>query len=142
IQGLKIRVEENPAHIATMKALGASATPLPWGEVLTALSTGLSDGQLNAPGISKSFKLWEVNDYTTWSGHIFNSQSWMVSEKWFQSLPDEYKNIILHSAQEAIKIGHGIAALQAIDGWNISCEEFDDCYILPESEKQKMAEIA
>src|SRR5690606_25152594 len=32
IKGLRIRVEENPAHVATMKALGASATPLPWGE--------------------------------------------------------------------------------------------------------------
>ena len=31
IEGLKIRVEENPAHVATMRALGASATPLPWG---------------------------------------------------------------------------------------------------------------
>ena len=52
IKGLKIRVEENPAHVATMKALGASATPLPWGEVMTALSTGLADGQFNAPGVT------------------------------------------------------------------------------------------
>jgi TRAP-type C4-dicarboxylate transport system substrate-binding protein len=58
LKGLKIRVEENPAHVATMKALGASATPLPWGEVLTALGTGLADGQFNAPGVSLSFKLW------------------------------------------------------------------------------------
>jgi tripartite ATP-independent transporter DctP family solute receptor len=142
IQGLKIRVEENPAHVATMKALGASATPLPWGEVLTALGTGLADGQFNAPGVSASFKLWDVNDYTTWSGHVFNSQSWMVSEAWFQSLPDEHKAIIVDSAQEAIKMAHGISALAAVIGWQESCEQFDECIILADDEKQKMADVA
>lgn len=142
IQGLRIRVEENPAHVATMQALGASATPLPWGEVLTALGTGLADGQFNAPGVSKSFKLWEVNDYTTLSGHVYNSQSWLVSEAWFQSLPEEYRQAIVLAAREAVRIGHGIAALQAIDGWAVSCEEFDECYVLPAEERRRMAEVA
>jgi tripartite ATP-independent transporter DctP family solute receptor len=142
IQGLKIRVEENPAHVATMKALGASATPLPWGEVLTALGTGLADGQFNAPGVSASFKLWDVNDYTTWSGHVFNTGSWMVSEAWFQSLPDEYKAIIVNSAQEAVTMAHGIAALAAVIGWQESCEQFEECIILADDEKQKMADVA
>ena len=142
IKGLKIRVEENPAHVATMKALGASATPLPWGEVLTALGTGLADGQFNAPGVSTSFKLWDVNDYTTWSGHVFNSQSWMVSESWFQSLPEEYQAIVVDSAREAIGMAHGVAALQAVVGWQESCAEFEECVILADEEKQKMAELA
>jgi TRAP-type transport system periplasmic protein len=142
IKGLRIRVEENPAHVATMKALGASATPLPWGEVLTALGTGLADGQFNAPGVSSSFKLWDVNDYTTWSGHVFNSQSWMVSEAWFQTLPDEYKAIVVDAAQEAVKMAHGIAALSAVIGWQESCENFKECIILAEDEKQKMADVA
>jgi TRAP-type transport system periplasmic protein len=142
IKGLKIRVEENPAHVATMKALGASATPLPWGEVLTALGTGLADGQFNAPGVSASFKLWDVNDYTTWSGHVFNSQSWMVSEAWFQSLPDDYKAIIVDSAQESIEMAHGIAAFFAVVGWQESCEHFKECIILADDEKQKMADVA
>ena len=142
VKGLKIRVEENPAHVATMKALGASATPLPWGEVVTALGTGLADGQFNAPGVSKYFKLWEVNDYTTLSGHVYNSQSWLVSDKWLHSLPQEYQDIIVKAAREAIEIGHGIAALQAIDGWQASCEEFEECYVLPAAEREKMADIA
>ena len=142
IQGLKIRVEENPAHVATMKALGASATPLPWGEVITALSTGLADGQFNAPGVSLAFKLWEVNDYTTWSGHVYNSVSWMVSETWFQSLPDDYKAIIIRSAREATKMSHGFATLAAVQGWAESCKQFKECHILAADEKAKMAAIA
>lgn len=142
IEGLKIRVEENPAHVASMKALGASATPLPWGEVITALSTGLADGQFNAPGVSKTWKLWEVNDYTTLSGHVYNSQTWLVSDEWFQSLPEEYQKAIVTSAREAIAIAHGISSLAAIEGWEASCKEFDECYVLPEAERAKMADIA
>ena len=142
IKGLKIRVEENPAHVATMKALGASATPLPWGEVLTALSTGLADGQFNAPGVSLAFKLWEVNDYTTWSGHVYNSISWMVSEKWFQRLPTNYRRIVVESAREAVQIAHGIAVLAAVKGWDASCKKFKACHILTQAERDKMAAIA
>lgn len=142
IKGLKIRVEENPAHVATMKALGASATPLPWGEVLTALGTGLADGQFNAPGVSLAFKLWEVNDYTTWSGHVYNSISWVVSEKWFQSLPPKHREALVEAAREAVQISHGIAVLAAIKGWEASCKNFKKCHILSQPEKDRMAAVA
>jgi len=142
IKGLKIRVEENPAHVATMKALGASATPLPWGEVITALNTGLVDGQFNAPGVSLAFKLWEVNDYTTWSGHVYNSVSWVVSDKWFKKLPENYQKAVLESAREAVQVSHGIAVLAAIKGWEASCKNFRKCHILTQAEKQAMAAVA
>lgn len=142
LKGLKIRVEENPAHVATMKALGASATPLPWGEVLTALGTGLADGQFNAPGVSLAFKLWEVNDFTTWSGHVYNSISWVVSEKWFQSLPLKHRQAIVEAAREAIQVSHGIAVLAALKGWDASCKHFKKCHILAPAEKARMAALA
>ena len=142
VEGLRIRVEENPAHVATMKALGASATPLPWGEVITALSTGLADGQFNAPGVSLAFKLWEVNDYTTWSGHVYNSISWMVSEAWYQSLPDDYKLVVIQAAREAVAMAHGFSVLAAVQGWATSCSEFKECHILAPEEKAKMADLS
>lgn len=142
IKGLKIRVEENPAHVATMKALGASATPLPWGEVLTALGTGLADGQFNAPGISLAFKLWEVNQYTTWSGHVYNTISWMVSDKWFKALPPRHQQVIVEAAREATQVSHGIAVLAAIAGWDASCKKFKQCHILTQTERDKMAAVA
>ena len=142
IKGLKIRVEENPAHVAIMKALGASATPLPWGEVVTALGTGLADGQFNAPGVSLAFKLWEVNDYTTWSGHVYNSVTWVMSEKWFRKLPPEHQQAVIESAREAVQVSHGIAVLAAIQGWEVSCKKFKKCHILTQTEKNAMAQVA
>jgi TRAP-type transport system periplasmic protein len=142
IEGLIIRVEENPAHVATMEALGASATPLPWGEVLTALATGLADGQFNAPGVQRAYRIWEVQDYTTMSGHVYNSLTWLVSERWFQELPEDYRRIVVDAAREAVQVSHGMAALQAIIGWEDSCREFSECHILAAEERERMAEIA
>ncbi|MDF2094842.1 TRAP transporter substrate-binding protein DctP [Aquibaculum arenosum] len=142
LEGMNIRVEENPSHVATMRALGASATPLPWGEVVTALETGLADGQFNAPVVNTSFNLYEVSDYTTMTGHVYNSQSWMVSETWYQSLPDDYQRIIVQSAREAIQLAHGASGALATAAWQESCEKFDDCYIMPADERQRMAEMA
>ncbi len=125
-----------------MKALGASATPLPWGEVLTALETGLADGQFNAPTVNTTYKLYEVTDYTTMTRHVYNSATWVVSETWYQSLPEEHQQAIVQSAREAIEMSHGIAAGLATAGWQTSCEKFEECYVLPAAEREKMAALA
>lgn len=142
LKGLKIRVEENPAHIATMKALGADPTPLPWAEVATALTTGLADGQFNAPGVNDIFRLYDVTDYTTWSGHVYNTMTWFVSDAWFQNLPRNYQEVVIRAAREAVMIGHGVAAQISIVGWVNSCKKFKECYILPDDEKARMKAIA
>ncbi|MDN3526688.1 TRAP transporter substrate-binding protein DctP [Halomonas sabkhae] len=142
LEGLNIRTEENPAHVATMKALGASATPLPWGELITALETGLADGQFNAPVINTTYGLDEVTNYTTLTGHVYNSASWMVSETWYQELPEEYQRIVTSAAREAVQLSHGASAMLATASWQESCELFEECYIMPVDERQRMAEIA
>ena len=142
IKGLRIRVEENPAHITMMKSLGASATPLPWGEVQTALATGLADGQFNAPGVNDIFKLAEVTDYTTWSGHVYNTVTWVVSEKWFSQLPKGHQEAIVRASREVVAMGHGIATQISVVGWVNSCKNFKECYILPDEEKAKMRALA
>lgn len=142
LKGMNIRVEENPSHVAIMDALGASATPLPWEEVQTALGSGLADGQFNAPVVNTAFNLYEVTDYTTLTGHVYNTQTWLVSEDWYQALPEEYQRIITTSAQEAIKLSHGTAGALATASWKKSCEVFKECYIMPAEERQRMAEMA
>ena len=141
LKGLKIRVEENPAHVTIIKALGAIPTPLPWSEVPTALTTGLADGQFNAPGVNDAFKLYDTTKYTTWSGHLYNTVSWFVSDAWLKTLPMDYQKVIVKAAREAVSMGHGIAAQASVVGWANSTKNFKEAYILPESEKKKMREI-
>lgn len=142
LEGLNIRTEENPAHVAVMRALGASATPLPWGELITALETGLADGQFNAPVLNTTFNFDEVTDYTTLTGHVYNSAPWMVSESWYQELPEGHQRAIVTSAREAIAMSHGLAGALATASWEESCQRFEECYIMPDDERERMAEIA
>lgn len=142
LEGLNIRTEENPGHVAIMKALGASATPLPWGEVITALETGLADGQFNAPVLNTTFNFQEVTDYTTLTGHVYNSAAWLISEDWYQELTPEQQEAVVTSAREAIEIGHGMSGALATASWQESCEIFKECYIMPAEERARMADIA
>ena len=50
LKGLKIRVMESPLMVGTLNAMGASATPMAYGELYTALQQGVMDGAENAPG--------------------------------------------------------------------------------------------
>lgn len=51
LAGLRIRVQESELYMDLVKALGASPTPIAWGEVYSALQTGVVDaGENNFPG--------------------------------------------------------------------------------------------
>ncbi|WP_188074510.1 TRAP transporter substrate-binding protein DctP [Pusillimonas sp. ANT_WB101] len=141
-KGLNIRVEQNPAAVEIVKSLGANATPLSWGEVQTSLATNLVDGQYNAPGTNAAFKLWDVTKYTTLAGLVYNTTTWLVSEKWFASLPENYQRIVVHAARESVFLGHGVAARVSLSGWQESCKHFTECYILPAEERAKWKAIA
>jgi TRAP-type C4-dicarboxylate transport system substrate-binding protein len=83
-----------------------------------------------------------VNAYTTWSGHLYNSISWVVSEKWFQKLPPEYRRIVVEAAREAVQVSHGMAVLAAVKGWEASCKRFKACHVLSAAERERMAALA
>jgi len=142
LDGLKIRVEENEAHMTIMRALGAAPVPLPWSELQTGLATGLVDGHFHAPGVNDIFKIHDVADYTTWSGHVYNTITWSVSEAWFSQLPRDYQEIIVVAAREAVTLAHGVAAKITIVGWENSCRAFKECHVLPASERERMRSLA
>ncbi len=109
-KGMRIRTEENPAHMAVMNALGASAVPMAWGQVATSLATKVAHGQFNAPSIIAWAKMWETQKYVTFLNHIYNTLTWVVSEKWFKAQSPEHQGHIVRAAREAIIYTRGIAA--------------------------------
>jgi tripartite ATP-independent transporter DctP family solute receptor len=108
LEGMRIRTEENPAHMAIMNSMGASAVPMAWGEVATALATKTAHGQFNAPSILVWAKLWETQKYVTMLNHIFNTTTWVVNDKFFKSLSPEHQAIVLRASREAILLSRGL----------------------------------
>ncbi len=116
LSDIKMRDLEHPGKLAFWKALGVSATPIPWEELYISLQTGVVDGQSNGFGIISWAKLWEVQKYATLLKHYYGSLSWFVSEKWFQKLPANYQEIVVQAMDEAKWAGRGVVALKNITG--------------------------
>lgn len=91
MDGLKLRVQANPVHIQSFKALGANPTPVSWAELFTALQQGVVDGTENPFENITAGRLYEVQKYLTLSGHIFEMGMWMVNENWYQDLPEDIR---------------------------------------------------
>lgn len=135
--GLRIRTEENPAHIAMIEALGARAVPLAWGDVVTALASGVAEGQFNAPSVNNYAKFWEVTDYTSWIPFVYNTAVWTVSDVWFEKLPEEYQEIIIATAYEAIQVARGVDTQRSTLYWVDDAVHYEDTYMpTPEVQEQ------
>ena len=62
---MKIRVQQSDLWVALLQAMGANATPMPYGEVYTALKTGIVDGAENNWPSYDSSRHFEVAKYYT-----------------------------------------------------------------------------
>ena len=71
LKGFKIRLPVAPYLIALFKHLGASPTPINFGEVYSALQTGLVDGQENPLILIDTAKLYEVQKYCSMTNHVW-----------------------------------------------------------------------
>lgn len=100
MKGMKIRCMENPIHIATFKAMGANPTPMSFSELYTALAQGTVDGQDNPVVLTYSSKFYEVQDYYSLTGHIFAVAPLVVSETFFQALPEEYQKVVMEAGKQ------------------------------------------
>ncbi|MDK2794595.1 MAG: hypothetical protein PWP75_1224, partial [Caldanaerobacter sp.] len=104
LKGLKIRVMESKVMIDTINAFGASAVPMPFGELYTALQQGVVDGQENPMNLIYSQRFYEVQKYLSLSGHFYYPRQYIASEMWWNTLSDDHKKIIAESAKEACDI--------------------------------------
>lgn len=100
VQGMKIRTPENPVILATMEALGASPSPLPWPEVYMALQQKAFDGQENPVPIIYVHKLYEVQKYLSITNHIYEPMPLVISENFWKGLTEEQQKIIQKAAIE------------------------------------------
>lgn len=95
MEGLKIRVQSNQLHIAVFDALGAAATPIAYTELYTSLQQGTVDGQENPVVNVLDMKFYEVQPYFTRTNHLVGTTAIVISEPFFQSLPEDVKQVLL-----------------------------------------------
>lgn len=99
-KGLKIRVPETKTVMDTIGALGASPVPMPFGDVYTSLQQGVIDGQENPLSIIWASKLYEVQKYLSLTGHIYSPVVIMISDQFYNSLPEDLQKIVVDAFEE------------------------------------------
>lgn len=101
MKGLKIRIPEAPYYVRAMQLLGANPTPVAWGELYTALQTGVVEGFENKAEAAFNAKLHEQTKFAAYTGHIFVMNPLLVNEKWLSGLPADIQKIIVDAAAES-----------------------------------------
>ncbi len=105
VAGLKIRLQNNPVHIATFELLGASPTSIDASEMFAAMSQGVVDGQENPYTVINNFQLYDAKQkFMTNTGHFFDVIVFAVSKRAFDRLSAE--------DQAAIKEAGRLATLE------------------------------
>jgi tripartite ATP-independent transporter DctP family solute receptor len=89
LEGLKIRVQESVSAFDMVKQLGASPTPISWGELYTALQQGVVDGAENNPPSFYLSRHYEVCKYYSIDEHTMIPDVLLVSTHLWNRLSSE-----------------------------------------------------
>ncbi len=101
MKGLKIRVQQSELMMDMIKALGASPTPMAYGEVYTGLQTGVIDGAENNWPSYYSTSHYEVAPFFTLNGHTMTPELVVVAKSVWDKFSAEEKKIIKEAARES-----------------------------------------
>jgi tripartite ATP-independent transporter DctP family solute receptor len=102
MKGMKIRVIQSDLFLDLVNALGANATPMPPGEVYSALQTGVVDGAENNWPSYESFRHFEVAKFYSLSEHSMSPEVLVMSKKSFDKLSPADQKAVRDSAKESV----------------------------------------
>jgi len=86
LAGLKIRVIQSQVYTDTFNGLGAKATPMPYGEVYTALATGTVDAAENDVTGYRNMQFFEQAPELSLTGHFFLFKPVIVNRRAIERL--------------------------------------------------------
>jgi tripartite ATP-independent transporter DctP family solute receptor len=134
LNGVKIRVQENPALIDAVTALGGNATPLPFADVYTALQTGVIEGAHLDWNAVNSIKLTELIHYSTTPEIAFLAEPRPVimSVEYWETLNDAERELIGTAMVEAAEYERAVIverqdeAVQTVRDAGVEFTEIDE----------------
>lgn len=104
LKGMKIRVMESKMMMDLINYLGGSPTPMAFGEVYSALQTGVIDGAENNFPSYDSTSHYEVAKYYTLDGHTRVPEILIGSKMVWDKLSKEDQEIIRQAAKDSVAL--------------------------------------
>lgn len=103
LKGIKLRMPGTKEWLFLGQALGATATPLAFGEVYLGLKTGTIDAQDNPLPTVRAAKFHEVTHQLVLTGHLVDSLFLAVSNKVWKALSPAQQQRMRQAAQAAAR---------------------------------------
>jgi tripartite ATP-independent transporter DctP family solute receptor len=104
LKGKKIRVQPSPTNVKMMKAFGAAASPMNFGDVYTAIQQKVIDGAENNEFALTNNKHGEVAKYYTYNKHQMVPDMLIGNVKFLDSLSEEERKIFDEAAKECTRV--------------------------------------
>lgn len=102
MKGLKIRVQQSDLFVSMIEALGANPTPMPYGEVYTALKTGIVDAAENNWPSYESSRHFETAKFYNLSEHSLAPEVLVFSKKVWDTLSKEDQALMRKAAKDSV----------------------------------------
>jgi tripartite ATP-independent transporter DctP family solute receptor len=103
LKGMKIRVLNSVMSMKMVEAMGGSPTPIPWGELYTALEQGVVDAAENNPPSFRSSRHYEVCKYYTLDEHTRLPDILIISVRVWDGLKPEFQRILQEAVDESVE---------------------------------------
>ena len=107
LKGLKFRVMQSDIFVDMVKALGADAVPMPYGEVYSAIQTGVIDGAENNPPSFDTSGHFEVAKYYTLDQHLIVPEVLVMSKKTWDTLSADEQEAVKKAAKNSVGYERG-----------------------------------
>lgn len=104
LSGLKIRVMKSITAMEMVKAQGGSPTPISWGELYTALQSGVVDGAENNPPSFYTSHHYEVCKFYSLNEHTMVPDVLIISQKVWEKLNEQERKWLQQAADESVPV--------------------------------------
>ena len=101
LAGLKIRTIQSPIYVKAVELMGASPTPMAFGEVYTSLQTGVIDGYEHDASTTVQQRFYEVAHYMVRTRHIAGVLGLFASTASLTRFPADVRGALERAAVEA-----------------------------------------
>jgi tripartite ATP-independent transporter DctP family solute receptor len=116
LKGLKIRTIPTPVFVGAVNAMGASATPMNFGEVYTSLQSGVLDGFEHTATTTASFKFYEIAKYYALTQHLIDPTVVAFSLSEWKKLDAKEQVVVTEGAKLATDIARAMSPVRDAEG--------------------------
>ncbi|MSP67008.1 MAG: C4-dicarboxylate ABC transporter substrate-binding protein [Alphaproteobacteria bacterium] len=140
LKGLKIRTIESELHVEMVKALGASATPIPWQELYTSLATGVVVGTMNGVTDIVNMKFHEFLHNVTLDNHMYMFGFWWMNDKTLKALSPADQKIVMEGFHHMTTTANNDPKFTALAAYKAFRDKGGKVYVPTAAEKAQFVE--